>query len=770
MDEASVELFLATEMAPNVVVQEGTDDNFEITAVHFAALHSNATCLRQLLLFGADPTSSARDNQGRSMPTLAFAASRPTSDEHALPVLQMLIDAGCDSNAMADYGGHQEAVAVFAIQNVSLLNALLKAGANPEAGTIEPPPRERKTLLMLAVFQEELAACGAILDAGANIDACSADGSTALMDAAFNDNEECVELLIERGAHIDLRGDNQRTALIIGATNAVIARQLLEAGADPNTALDNGISPLSRAIQEEDPELVELLETFGASPDRLPGHAQAQILQELNSCVDESIREHFASTYGTKVTKPPYLADDDSPATLQESITAVLGPPTSPAVGDLAKRLGDMARTDPKVIQIMRRASDAIAGKDAKKAIKQSGQVLREKDDSKDLATASAEGDIERVADLLDQGIESDDGVPGFAYAIVNDQSETFEVYVQKGVDVTVTFDWTNSDGSVSSAVNGLIVAVAARSDWALKRMLELGIDPGHETPKHETALTFAIATGYREAQQLLFGRIAGLSQAALTNTLSFAAGNGNTDAISHLLAAGAQVNSTVFGGWSSLKRAVNGKHFDAAKLLLEHGADCNLRDDEGWSPLLNAIENRDIQLVKLLLAHGADPNTAPPVEAHIDGAGFSALMRAAHYGEDKILELLIVAGADLGQADAEGSSAIHYAAMHRHPGCIARLLEFGAGINSTNSESYSPLALFLLGLGPVAAIEGDIDEETAIETLELLLENGADWNAAAGSVLTEADDTRMTALDVAILGTELLELPRLSEALSHAD
>jgi ankyrin repeat protein len=737
--------------------------------VRIAAASSNAACLRKLLLFGADPTSSSYDEEGRSVPSLAFAASRSSEDENALPVLNLLIDAGCDPNSMCHFGGNQQATAVFAIQNVSLLDALLKAGANPEIGTFEPPPRKQKTLLMLAVFQGEAGACETILNAGADIDAQSADGSTALMDAAFSDNEALVRLLIERGADIDIPGDNKRTALIIGATNASLAKRLLEAGADPNRALDNGISPLSRAIQEEDPELIDLFEHFGASPDRLPEHARERILHELNSCADQDIREHFASRYGIAANGEPESDDEPSPREIAEAVEAYLGTDPLASIKDVAKRIEDRAATDPEVIKVMQRASVAMAGAESRKSAKKAVGDVRERADKIGLAAASAAGDIEKVKELLDQGIESDEGIPSFAYAILTDQPAVFEVHVQKGVDVTATFDWTNSDGSISRATNGLILAVAARRDWAVERMLELGVDPGYETPKHETALLFAISMGYREAEELLFDKFTGFSQPALANALSSAATNGNAAAIARLLASGASVNSTVFGGWTPLKRATDSGHFEAVKLLLENGADCNIRDDEGWAPLLNAIENRDPNLVDLLLAHGADPNVAPPADAGRDSAGFSALMRAAHYGENEILRRLISAGADIHQVDSEGSSAIHYAAMHRHAECLKSLLDSGADISATNSESYTPLALFLIGLGPLASLESEVDEDEALEVLNLLLQNGADWNTAAEAAFAGSDSTQISVLGVAILGTELLELPRLAQALSNA-
>ena len=64
---------------------------------------------------------------------------------------------------------------------------------------------------------------------------------------------------------------------------------------------------------------------------------------------------------------------------------------------------------------------------------------------------------------------------------------------------------------------------------------------------------------------------------------LHSAAGHGNMDMASLLIAHGAVVNAQNFRGETPLFAAAYGKHKKMAEFLLAHGAKTDLKDDEGW-------------------------------------------------------------------------------------------------------------------------------------------------------------------------------------------
>ncbi len=49
--------------------------------------------------------------------------------------------------------------------------------------------------------------------------------------------------------------------------------------------------------------------------------------------------------------------------------------------------------------------------------------------------------------------------------------------------------------------------------------------------------------------------------------------------------------------------------HAKVARILLEHGADINLQDKKGWTALMLACFFEQDKAAKLLLEHGADVN-----------------------------------------------------------------------------------------------------------------------------------------------------------------
>jgi ankyrin repeat protein len=115
--------------------------------------------------------------------------------------------------------------------------AAIQAGANPDevhrsGGT------GGMTALMSAASRGQTNLMKALLDAGANANARSADGRTALMYAAGWGNAASVRLLLEAGARENERADDGMTALILasarGERDAV--RALRDAGADVGAA------------------------------------------------------------------------------------------------------------------------------------------------------------------------------------------------------------------------------------------------------------------------------------------------------------------------------------------------------------------------------------------------------------------------------------------------------------------------------------------------------------------------------------------------------
>lgn len=100
--------------------------------------------------------------------------------------------------------------------------------------------------------------------------AYSADGFPAVGLAAFFGHLEAARTLIAAGANIHAAATNalkvQAIHAAVASKNIDIVRAVLEAGADPNAAQQQGFRPIHEAGNNGHRELAELLMQYGADP------------------------------------------------------------------------------------------------------------------------------------------------------------------------------------------------------------------------------------------------------------------------------------------------------------------------------------------------------------------------------------------------------------------------------------------------------------------------------------------------------------------------
>jgi ankyrin repeat protein len=127
----------------------------------------------------------------------------------------------------------------------------------------------REVSLVEAVKNGDGAAVRALLAGDADVNARSADGTTALHWAAQHQDLEMADLLLAAGA--DARAANRYgvTPLYLACTNgqAAMIERLLAAGADPNMALPEGETALMTAARTGRVDAVGVLLAHGAEVD-----------------------------------------------------------------------------------------------------------------------------------------------------------------------------------------------------------------------------------------------------------------------------------------------------------------------------------------------------------------------------------------------------------------------------------------------------------------------------------------------------------------------
>ena len=124
-----------------------------------------------------------------------------------------------------------------------------------------------------AVKRGDGQAVRALLQKSVDVNATTADGSSALFWAVERDDKEMVRLLLRSGASAKLVNRYGVQPISLAAVNgsAAVLEMLLEAGADPNAALPEGETTLMTAARAGQPDAVQLLLTRGANANARDG-------------------------------------------------------------------------------------------------------------------------------------------------------------------------------------------------------------------------------------------------------------------------------------------------------------------------------------------------------------------------------------------------------------------------------------------------------------------------------------------------------------------
>jgi ankyrin repeat protein len=321
--------------------------------------------------------------------------------------------------------------------------------------------------------------------------------------------------------------------------------------------------------------------------------------------------------------------------------------------------------------------------------------------------------------------------------------------------------------------ITTLAAAVSSNNYQLVELLLKHGAKANDERGS-QTALETAARLNYTPIVRLLLAD----PRLRLGNSVIFAVENQNSELISTLLKAGADINKIDRDGRSALSVAVEKKDSNLVQFLLSAGANPNPNSGSEPNftavPLVAAVELGDLNMIKLLLRAGADCNQLEEfVVRRYDSQSFShlnALQTAAAKGNIDVLRHLLIAGAelncpagryggrtalqaavesrnleviqfiidqgaDLNSAAAQGmngATALQAAVSHRDVGLVRTLLAAGANANDVPSAEHGMTSL------QRAAANGDDD------LIRLLLDHGADINWPA------ADFGGRTALQVA--------------------
>ena len=393
-------------------------------------------------------------------------------------------------------------------------------------------------------------------------------------------------------------------------------------------------------------------------------------------------------------------------------------------------------------------------------------------DGSSALLYAVYAGDVELVKQLLAAGADANHGneygaVP-MAEAAMQGNIEIMQLLLEHGA----LPDQANLEGETA-----LMIAARSGNLPAAELLLEQGAAiNAKESWGGQSALMWAAAQSQPDMLKLLLAHGADVYEHGAArlwdrrilseprpkdmnkggfSPLLYAARQGCTACVAILANGGADLNATDPDRISALNLALINLHFDTAVALIEAGADVNQWDIFGRAPLYNAIDlntlpvggrtdipsedvHTGVDVARMLLERGANPNMQLKVRPPYRNAVFDR-------GSDNSL--------------AEGATPLIRAARAADVASVKLLLEHGALVDLPNARGHTPL-LIVAGIDWSAApTRGRYKtEEASIETLQILLEHGANINAITGDpakrpITQLSDNERGAGLQPAIRG-----------------
>ncbi len=169
------------------------------------------------------------------------------------------------------------------------------------------------------------------------------------------------------------------------------------------------------------------------------------------------------------------------------------------------------------------------------------------------------------------------------------------------------------------------------------------------------------------------------------TSLIQWCAYYGDVSGIKYLIGKGASLKD--LGENYDLNGSAFHGHWQLCQYLLEHGANPNhVIQETGETILHNTLcfANRPVSnlILRLLLEYGANPNVKTKPNKETGGfmrdaftKGETPLHRAAAFGNEETIQLLLNAGADRTIKDINGDSPLSWASWHGRPARMLSLL-----------------------------------------------------------------------------------------------
>ncbi|KAG8193895.1 hypothetical protein JTE90_011454 [Oedothorax gibbosus] len=520
-------------------------------------------------------------------------------------------------------------------------------------------------------------------------------GFTSLHMAAENDHLELVNYLIKRNANVNAITHQLETPLHTSSLHGYleVVKALITAGAQINIKTNEGGTPLIYAVEQNHKEVAELLLDKGAevnAVDNLNFTPLNFAASNGNIGIIELLLERKGDiNHKTKhgIT-PLYLAAQNGHLK---------------TVQFLLKKNASFQDEDQNGYSVLHIAS-CNGHTDIVKLLIEAGAKVNANNflQRTPLHLASVYNKLEVVKTLIHQGadIECKDkyGSTAIHLSCQWEHQSIVEHLILNGANI-------NAKNKIITTP--LFIAIASGNVSIVRLLIKAGADVNFVTDFGVTALHMSSLTGNLEILDLFLQcklKVNVKCSQGLT-PLHLAVQSNNRKMVRKLINSGANINATVISGVKLYATIIREANLDAT-------------DDPtflSYTPLHFAVRHNYKEIVIDLLKLGADTSIGYPLldsiccnlsdisqilinsdKCNINSkekiSGTTALHFAAVQGQEKIVNTLLIKGADINATNIKKMTALHLAASEGHNDVVKALLKHKAKLNVRTTDVCTPL------------------------------------------------------------------------------
>ena len=572
------------------------------------------------------------------------------ADKHQDSCLHAAIHGRCSTETIqkiVDHGAH--------------VNAVNKDGATP---------------LLLACSAAHEGAVRLLLKVKADTNIADGDGDTTLHAATYC-SEETLQAVIDYGAHVNAVNKRGRTSLLLSCFYRQMdsVKVLLEAGADPTIADEEGFSCLHAAIDGRcSTDILQALIHHGAHIDAARKDGTNAFLRACTTGQSESVNFLVEAGADVNITKPD---------------------------GNTCLHIAVKGRCSKEALQ-----------KIVEQGVINVNAVNKEGQTAFLLACASAQA---KTVNLLLQEGADPNIADAYGYTSLHSAvhgccaNET----LQEIIDHKVQLNYQDNHGKTA-----LMLASLYRQQGSVKILMDAGFNPYIVDDDGDTCLHAAVNGGCNKKiiRKLIdHGADVNATNKENETALTQACINKDEDAINVLLNASADPNiSDDTYGDTCLHDAVRAQcSIEVLQAIIDHGADVNATNKRIQTALTLASILNNEGAINVLLNASADPNIPD------DTYGDTSLIKAAKQRcRIEVLQAIIDHGAVVNATNKKNETALTQACINKDEDAINVLLNASADPNIPD-DTYGDTCLHVA-----------VTEECSIEVLQAIIDHGADVNA----------------------------------------